>query len=299
MRVGLDIGGTKIAAIGLDDRGQVVASARSSTPRTYAATLSAVGRIVGELESQRGEEASRIGISLPGVVDTGIGMVHAVNLPWLGGRPFANDLAMVMGRPVRIVNDANAFVLSEAVDGAAAGAAVVFGIIIGTGVGGGLVIDRKIIGGANGLTGEWGHTPLPWRREEDGMPLVCSCGKTGCVETVLSGSGLSALYRTRTGRYLQAHEIAERAEEGEAAALETLAAHRHALARCLGMIVNVLDPEVIVVGGGLSELPRLIDDVQGLWSDWTLVRAPRTKLVKALHGADSGVRGGAWLWERE
>lgn len=299
MRVGLDIGGTKISAIGLDDGGVVVANARMATPQTYAGTLSAVGRMVGELEGQHGEEASRVGVSLPGVVDTVAGMVHAVNLPWLGGRPFANDLATVLGRPVRIVNDANAFVLSEAVDGAAAGAAVVFGIIIGTGVGGGLVIDRKVISGVNGLTGEWGHTPLPWRREEDGPPRVCSCGRLGCVETVLAGAGVGALYRTRTGRLLPVPDIVERAESGEEAACETLAVHRHALARCLGMVVNFLDPEVIVLGGGLSELPRLIEDVQGLWSDWTLIRAPRTRLVKARHGADSGVRGGAWLWERE
>lgn len=299
MRVGLDIGGTKISAIGLDDGGTVVARARVATPQTYAATLSAVGRIVGDLEGQHGEEASRVGVSLPGVVDVSAGMVYAVNLPWLGGRPFATDLATVLGRPVRIVNDANAFVLSESVDGAAAGATVVFGIILGTGVGGGLVIDHKVIAGANGLTGEWGHTPLPWRREEDGPPLLCSCGRLGCVETVLAGAGVGALYRQRAGRLLPVPDIVQRAESGEEAARETLAVHRHALARCLGAIINILDPEVIVIGGGLSDLPGLIEDVQGLWSDWTLTRAPRTKLVKACHGADSGVRGGAWLWERE
>lgn len=299
MRIGLDIGGTKISAIGLGPDGGIVASTRIATPRTYAATLAAIGRIVGDLENLRGEAATRVGISLPGVVDVVGGMVHAVNLPWLGGRPFANDLAMVLGRPVRIVNDANAFVLSEAIDGAAAGAGVVFGVILGTGVGGGLVIDRRIISGANGLTGEWGHIPLPWRREEDGPLQPCSCGKAGCIETVLAGAGLSNLYRARSGRMLAAADIGQKALEGESEAIATLEVHRHALARCLATIINILDPDVIVLGGGLSDLPGLVDSVRDMWNEWTLVRAPRTRLVRAMHGADSGVRGGAWLWETE
>lgn len=299
MRVGLDIGGTKISAIGLDLEGNVVATTRAETPKAYAATLTAVGRIIGELEAQRGEAALRVGIALPGVVDTRAGTVHAVNLPWLGGRPLASDLATVLGRPVRIVNDANAFVLSEAVDGAAAGADVVFGIVLGTGVGGGLVVDHKIVTGANGLTGEWGHTPLPWRREEDGPTLACACGKDGCVETVLSGAGIIAAYRRRTGLNLTVPEISARMQNGEAEAVATIAVHRHALARSLAALINILDPEVIVVGGGISDMPGLVEDVQGLWSEWTLVQAPRTKLVRAKYGADSGVRGGAWLWERE
>jgi len=297
MRIGLDIGGTKISAVALDADGAVVASTRCDIPRSYASTLAAVGRIVGELESRTGEASPRIGIALPGVVDTADGTVLAVNLPWLGGRPFVTDLAMVLGRPVKIVNDANALVLSEAMDGAAAGFSVVFGVILGTGVGGGLVVNREIVSGVNGLTGEWGHTPLPWRSEEDGPALTCSCGRVGCLETRLSGSGLSGAYGRAAGREISATEIADRARVGEATAIEVLAGYRRALARALAVVVQFIDPDVIVVGGGLSELPGLIEGVRPLVGEWTLTPARKTRVVKAMHGPDSGVRGAAWLWE--
>lgn len=297
MRIGLDIGGTKISAAALDASGAVVATTRCETPRNYAATLATVGRVVGEMESRTGEAAPRVGISLPGVVDAADGTVLAVNLPWLGGRPFVIDLAMVLGRPVKLVNDANALILSEAMDGAAAGYPVVFGVILGTGVGGGLIVDRKVVSGANGLTGELGHTPLPWREEEDGPSITCSCGRVGCLETRLSGAGLSAAYGRVAGRELPAIEIASRALDGEAAALEVLAAHRRVLARAMAMIVQFIDPDVIVVGGGLSDLPGLIEGVRPLIDQWTLTPAAKTRVVKAKHGADSGVRGAAWLWE--
>lgn len=297
MRIGLDIGGTKISAVALDADGAVAVASRCEIPRTYAATLAAVGRIVGDLESRTGEAAPRIGIALPGVVDSVDGTVLAVNLPWIGGRPFVTDLAMVLGRPVKIVNDANAMILSEAMDGAAAGFPVVFGVILGTGVGGGLVVDRKIVSGVNGLTGEWGHTPLPWRNEEDGPAHTCSCGRVGCLETRLAGAGLSAAYGRVAGREIPATEIAARALAGEAAANEVLAGYRRALARALAVVVQFIDPDVIVVGGGLSELPGLIDGVRPMINDWTLTPARKTRVVKATHGPDSGVRGAAWLWE--
>lgn len=297
MRIGLDIGGTKISAIALDATGAPAATTRCETPRTYASTLATVGRIVGELESRTGEAAPRIGISLPGVVDAADGAVLAVNLPWLGGRPFVTDLSMVLGRPVKIVNDANAMVLSEAMDGAAAGAGVVFGVILGTGVGGGLVVDRRIVSGANGLTGEWGHTPLPWRTEDDGPSSPCSCGKVGCLETRLAGAGLSAAYGRVAGREILPPEIAARALEGERTALEVLAEHRHALARAMAAVIQFIDPDVIVIGGGLSDLPGLIEGVAPLIENWTLAPPRKTRIARATHGADSGVRGAAWLWE--
>ncbi|MBP2294795.1 ROK family protein [Azospirillum rugosum] len=299
-RIGVDLGGTKISATLLDADGRELARHRADTPRAYDATLAALAQAVGALESQAGSRVemagATVGIGLPGVVDSAAGTVRAVNLPWLEGRPFAEDAARALGRPVRIANDANTFVLSEAVDGAAAGASVVFGIILGTGVGGGIVVDRRILPGANALAGEWGHTPLPWRTPEDGPPEPCGCGRSGCVETLLSGSGLARLHARRTGEAIEPPEIAARAAAGDAAALGTLRHHADALARALAAVINLLDPDAIVVGGGLSGLPGLYESVPALWGRWALSPAPRTRFVRARHGADSGVRGAAWLW---
>lgn len=301
MRIGIDLGGTKIAATlldsGLDSGGGERARHRADTPRDYDGTLEALAGTVAALEGRAGGAgAGTVGVSLPGIVDAAAGTVRAVNLPWLDGRPFADDLARALGRPVRIANDANCFVLSEAVDGAAAGAEVVFGIILGTGVGGGIVVDRRIRPGANALAGEWGHTPLPWRRDEDGPPERCGCGRVGCVETLLCGAGLARLHVRRTGERLAPPEIAARAQEGDAAAAATLAHHADALARALAAVINLLDPDAVVVGGGLSNLPGLYEAVPALWGNWALGPAPRTRFVRARHGAESGMRGAAWLW---
>ena len=299
-RIGVDLGGTKVSATLLDADGRELARHRAGTPRAYDATIAALAQAVAALEGQAGSQVemagASVGIGLPGIVDPVAGTVRAVNLPWLDGRPFAADAARALGRPVRIANDANTFVLSEAVDGAAAGAPVVFGIILGTGVGGGIVIDRRILPGANAMAGEWGHTPLPWRTPEDGPPEPCGCGRVGCVETLLSGAGLARLHARRTGEAAEPPEIAARAAAGDAAALGTLRHHADALARALAAVINLLDPDAIVVGGGLSGLPGLYESVPALWGRWALSPAPRTRFAQARHGADSGVRGAAWLW---
>ncbi|MDR6771528.1 ROK family protein [Azospirillum sp. BE72] len=298
MRVGIDLGGTKIAAVALGADGAELARHRRPTPRDYDATLDALAETVAALDPFG---TGGVGISLPGIVDPAAGMVRAVNLPWLAGRPFAEDAARRIGRPVRIANDANCFTLSEATDGAAVGSAVVFGVILGTGVGGGIVVDGRILPGANGLAGEWGHAPLPWREEADGPPVPCGCGKTGCLETVLCGAGLSRLHRhltgdDGTGNAADPQEIAARALAGDPAAAATLTRHADALARALAPVLNLLDPDMVVVGGGLSALPGLCGSVTRRWGSWALAAAPRTRMAVARHGGESGMRGAARLW---
>ncbi|NYZ13268.1 ROK family protein [Azospirillum sp. RWY-5-1] len=298
MRIGIDLGGTKIAAAALEDDGALHAETRVATPRDLAGTLAAVVAVIDSVEGAVGRCSPGIGLCLPGVVDARQGVVRrAVNLPWLDGHPFAAELERALGRPVRLANDANAFVLSEAADGAAAGAEVVFGAILGTGVGGGIVVDGRILNGANALAGEWGHTPLPWRSPAvDGPPLACACGQSGCVETVLSGAGLVSIHRRRWGTEALPPDIAARAEAGDAQAQTTLDLYFDALARALAGVVNLLDPDAIVIGGGLCGLPGLVEGVRARWGRWTIEREPRTRLARARHGADSGLRGAAWLW---
>ncbi|MGF7172394.1 ROK family protein [Azospirillum doebereinerae] len=292
-RVGIDLGGTKIAAIALDASGAERARHRLPTPRGYDETLAALAAAVAAVDPD-GEGG--VGVSLPGIVDPAGGRVRAVNLPWLDGRPFAGDAARVLGRPVRIANDGNCFALSEAVDGAAAGAGVVFGIILGTGAGGGIVVDGRILPGANAMAGEWGHSPLPWRSEADGPPVFCGCGRIGCAETLLCGAGLERLHAWRTGERVAPPILAARALAGDPAALATLARHADALARALAPVLNLLDPDAVVVGGGLSALPGLCEAVRERWGRWTLASEPRTRLAVARHGGESGMRGAAWLW---
>lgn len=302
MRVGVDLGGTKIVAASFADDGTEHARSRRDTPRGYQDTVRAVAAAVAEAAGRAAGAAPRcLGVGLPGLVDAASGRVRrAANLPWLEGRPFAADLAVLAGCPVRLANDADAFVLSEATGGAAAGASPVFGAVLGTGAGGGLVADGRVLAGAGGMAGEWGHLPLPWRRAEDGPPLACGCGLTGCAETVVSGPGLAALHRHRTGETLTAAEVAARAAAGDGGALATLAGHRDALARALAPVILLFDPEAIVIGGGLSSLPGLCEGVASLLPAWMPARtsagvAP-PRLVTARFGADSGVRGAALLW---
>ncbi|CBS85787.1 ROK family protein [Azospirillum lipoferum] len=298
MRVGIDLGGTKIAAVALGTDGAELARHRRPTPRDYDATLDALAETVAALDPVG---TGGVGISLPGIVDPAAGRVRAVNLPWLAGRPFAEDAARRIGRPVRIANDANCFTLSEATDGAAVGSAVVFGVILGTGVGGGIVVDGRILPGANGLAGEWGHAPLPWREEADGPPVPCGCGKAGCLETMLCGAGLSRLHRHLSGedgagKVADPQEIAARALAGDPVAAATLTRHADALARALAPVLNLLDPDMVVVGGGLSALPGLCEAVTRRWGSWALSAAPRTRMAVARHGGESGMRGAARLW---
>ena len=284
MRIGVDLGGTKIEAIALDD-GREVLRRRVATPRgDYEATISAVSSLV------RGIGEGSVGVGIPGALSRVSGLVKNANSTWLIGRPLRQDLEQAIGREVRLENDANCFALSEATDGAGAGAEVVFGVILGTGVGGGIVVHGKVLTGPNAIAGEWGHNPLPGPAPED-LPLpACYCGRSGCIETYLSGPGLAADHLKLTGERLHAEEIAAR---GGVA----LGRYEERLARALASVINVLDPDVIVLGGGMSNVERLYTEVPRLWSKHVFSDHVATRLARNAHGDSSGVRGAAWLWD--
>ncbi len=296
IRIGVDLGGTKIEAVALDAASTVRARRRVPTPRDdYAATLRAIAGLVEAVEGEVGERGT-VGIGMPGAISPATGVVKNANSVWLNGRPFDRDLINLMGRPLRFANDANCFALSEAQDGAGAGARVVFGVIVGTGTGGGVVVDGRIVTGPNAIAGEWGHNPLPWPREGEWPGPSCYCGKTACVETFLSGPGLARDYREATGRSLEAPEVVARAAGHEAEAEAALARYEDRMARALAVVVNVLDPEVIVLGGGMSQLPRLYLSVPPLLARYAFSDSLATRLASPVHGDSSGVRGAAWLW---
>lgn len=304
LRFGIDLGGTKIEGLALDG-GREVARLRVDTPRDdYTATLNAILRVVTDLEIRSGATGT-LGVGIPGAIVPATGLVKNANSPWLIGRPLARDLEARVGRPVRVANDANCFAVSEATDGAAAGEDVVVGVILGTGTGAGLVVRGHVLTGPNAVAGEWGHNPLPWPDATEWPGPPCYCGRTGCVETFLSGPGLSRDHQRRTGCLLQAPEIVAGAARGDEAAEETLVRYETRMARALGALINVVDPDVIVLGGGLSHVRRFYERVPRLWSAHVFgcgavgVRGHepvRTRLVPALHGDSSGVRGAAWLW---
>jgi fructokinase len=297
MRIGVDLGGTKIEAIALDDQGEVRARRRVATPRDdYEATLGAIAGLVAELETETRATAT-VGVGMPGAISPATGLVKNANSTWLIGRRLEEDLSRLLGRPVRFANDANCFALSEAVDGAAAGARVVFGVIVGTGTGGGVVVDGRVLTGPNAIAGEWGHNPLPWPRDDERPGPSCYCGKTGCIETFLSGPGLARDYAAGRSERVTAEEVAARAVGGEADALQTLARYEDRMARALASVVNVLDPDVIVLGGGMSQVAHLYESVPRLWSAYVFSDRVDTRLVPPRHGAASGVRGAARLWE--
>lgn len=297
-RIGIDLGGTKIEIAVLDGRGEPVLRRRVPTPAgDYAATVEAIGRLVEEAERARGARGS-VGVAMPGALSLATGLVKNANSTCLIGRPFKADLEARLGREVRLANDANCFALSEAVDGAGRGARVVFGVILGTGVGGGIVVGGEVLTGANAIAGEWGHTPLPLTGAEARPLPGCYCGREGCVETFLSGPGLAADHAREAGEVLDAVEIAARAARGDPACEATLARHEARLARALAVVVNILDPDVIVLGGGLSNLPRLYERVPALWGAHVFSDEVRTRLVPPAHGDSGGVRGAAWLWGR-
>jgi fructokinase len=299
IRIGFDIGGSKLAVIALDERGAELGRDRRPVPRTYRATLDALTGMSQALVQAHGEGmASSVGIALPGMIGATGELVRVVNLPWLEGMPLRADLQRALGRPVAIANDANCFALSEAIDGAAAGAAVVFGVILGTGVGGGIVVDGKVIAGANAIAGEWGHNPLPDAGRDAGPPQVCGCGRTGCIETWLNGAALARDYLRSSGRDVSAAEVARLAEAGDRDARAAVARLEQRLAVALAGIVNILDPDVIVLGGGLASIASLYDQVPALWRDLCVAREPTTRLVPARFGPESGLRGAAWLGAR-
>jgi len=295
-RIGIDLGGTKIEAAVLADDGAVRARRRVATPRDdYAATLRSISALVEDLEREMGA-AAVVGVGMPGTISPATGLVKNANSVWLNGRALAEDLRRVLPRPLRFANDANCFALSEAVDGAAAGAGAVFGVIVGTGTGGGVVVHGRIWTGPNAIAGEFGHNPLPWPNLDEGPGPQCYCGQTGCIETYLSGPGLSRDHARATGQFLDAAGIAVRAASGDMAAEATLRRYEDRMARALAAVVNVLDPDVVVLGGGLSNLSRLYATVPRLWTRYVFSDRVDTRLVSPRHGDSSGVRGAAWLW---
>jgi fructokinase len=296
VRIGIDLGGTKIEAIALDEEGHERFRHRMPTPRgSYDGTVEAVASLVARAEAIVG--SSSVGIGMPGVISPATGLVKNANSTWLNGRPLAEDLASRLGRQVRLANDANCFALSEATDGAAAGQTVVFGVILGTGVGGGLVVCGRVVTGANAIAGEWGHNALPWPELDERPGPACYCGRHGCIETFLSGPGLSSDHLKQTGVTMDAAAIVAAAARGDSAAEATVARYEDRLARGLASIINVLDPDAIVLGGGLSNIAQLYERVPRRWERYIFSDTVVTRLVRASHGDASGVRGAAWLWE--
>ncbi len=295
MRIGIDLGGSKIEGIALDGDTELLRR-RVSTPRgDYAATVVAVGDLVAAIERELGAIGT-IGVGIPGAISGVTGLVKNANSTWLIGHPLDRDLERALGRPVRVTNDANCFALSEATDGAARGADSVFGVILGTGTGGGIVVNGRVLEGRHRIAGEWGHNPLPWPQDSERPGPVCYCGQTGCIETFLSGPGLSATYTAIGGRPAEAAEIAALADAGDPSANQALDLYEHRLARALASIINVLDPEVIVLGGGVSNISRLYTRVPPLLKAFVFSDSADTPIVAARHGDSSGVRGAAWLW---
>ena len=298
-RIGVDLGGTKIEAAAIDAAGSVMLRRRAATPAgDYEATIAAVAGLVRDIEAATGGRAS-VGIGMPGAVSPATGLVKNANSTWLNGRPLGRDLRAALGRPVRLANDANCFTLSEAVDGAAAGHAAVFGVILGTGVGGGIALRGRILAGANAIAGEWGHNPLPAPRPEELPGPPCYCGRKGCIETFLSGPGLASDHHRHTGQSLGPPQIAARAAAGDDRCRTSLERYAERLARALASVINVVDPDAIVLGGGLSALAMLYERVPQLWPPHIFSDAVATRLLPPVHGAASGVRGAAWLWRPE
>jgi fructokinase len=298
-RIGIDLGGTKIEAAALDDRGAMHLRQRVPTPvGDYAGTVAAIATLVSRIESEIGAGAS-VGIAIPGTIVSATGLVKNANSVWLNGKPLGRDVEAALGRPVRFANDANCFVLSEAVDGAAAGCGTVFGVILGTGVGGGIVVGGRIIVGANAITGEWGHNPLPAPQPDEWPGPPCYCGRSGCIETFLSGRGLVADHQRHRGAALDGPAIAAGAAAGDAVCRATLDRYAERLARALAGVINILDPDAIVLGGGLSSLSHLYDEVPRHWVRHIISDTIVTRLLPPVHGDSSGVRGAAWLWRPE
>jgi fructokinase len=295
LRLGIDLGGTKTEIIALEGS-TVRARRRAATPpHDYAATLRTIAELVRGVETELGLHGT-VGVAMPGTLSPATGLVKNANSTWLNGSALDRDLEALLQRPLRFANDADCFALSEASDGAAAGASSVFGVILGTGVGGGIVIHGRLLSGPNGIAGEWGHNPLPWPQTDEWPGPACYCGQCGCIETWLSGPGLARDHRQQTGVEADARAISAAAVAGDTAAEATLRRYQARLARALASIINVLDPAIIVLGGGLSQLGRLYEQVPRLWGRHVFSDRVDTRLVPPLHGDSSGVRGAAWLW---
>ena len=295
VRIGVDLGGTKIEIVALAEGGRELLRRRVATPREdYAAILDSIATLVREAERELGAKGT-VGIGTPGSISRATGLLRGSNSVCLNGKPIANDLARALGREIRITNDANCFALSEATDGAGAGAEVVFGVILGTGVGAGIVVRGGILTGPNAIAGEWGHNPMPWPRDGEWPGPPCFCGRTGCIELFLSGPGLEREHLRASAEPLTAHEIAARASLGDRASSAAIALYEERLARALAHVINLLDPDVIVLGGGMSNMQRLYVNVPRLWAPWVFSDRVDTRLVRHRYGDSSGVRGAAWL----
>ena len=304
MRIGVDLGGTKIEAIVISPSGEELARHRVPAPRdVYGNTIEAIRGLVLEVERQAGVSNASVGVGVPGSVSPQTGLFKNGNSTWLIGHAIDKDLGAVLNRPIRVANDANCFALSEAIDGAAKGAETVFGVILGTGTGGGLVVRNRVLNGHNGVAGEWGHNPLPWAEDSERPGPACYCGHTGCIETFLSGGALVRTYRHEIGHTpgpeVDAPWVHAAALRGDGAAIAAFDKYTNRLARALAHIINIFDPDVIVLGGGVSNIGLLYDKIPKLWGRWAFGNEVTTPLVRNSHGDSSGVRGAAWLWPPE
>jgi fructokinase len=296
IRIGVDLGGTKIEFVALERDGRELHRHRIATPRfDYGGTVRAVAKAAQEIEKKLGRSAT-VGVGIPGTISARTGFVKNANSTWLNGKPFDKELSLALEREVRCANDANCLALSEATDGAGAGKHVVFAVILGTGCGGGIAVDGRVHSGSNGVAGEWGHNTLPWMRPDEFPGPACYCRRNGCIETWISGTGLEADYNRATGVALKGPEILVRSGAGETAALAARDRFEDRLTRGLAQVINLLDPDVIVMGGGASQIPRLYQNVPARLKEYVFGREADTPVLPAKHGDSSGVRGAAWLW---
>ncbi len=298
MRIGIDLGGTKISAVAMGADGSLSARQRIATPQDdYTGSIAAIVALVQQLETEaHTAKGAPVGIGMPGSISPVTDRIQNANSTWLNGTQFKEDIETALGREVRMANDANCFTLSEATDGAAAGANVVFGVIAGTGCGGGLIVGGKALAGPNRIAGEWGHIPLPWPKPNEYPGPTCWCGRSGCLEAWISGPGLARDHERETGQCLSVQDIASRAQTGDAKAQASLERHADRMARGLAVVTNLLDPDVIVLGGGLSNLSHLYDWLPDLMRPYVFADYVRPDIRRPVHGDDSGVRGAAWLW---
>jgi len=296
MRIGIDLGGTKIEIIVLNDDGKIIFCQRAKTPQNdYAAILDLIQKLIEEAEKMVSCVCS-IGIGTPGSISPVSGLLRNSNSVCLNGKAFKDDLEDKLQREVRISNDANCFALSEASDGAAAGESVVFGVIVGTGTGAGVVVNGQVLNGPNAIAGEWGHNPLPWPQDNERPGRECYCGKHGCIETFLSGVGMAADYFAQTGEKISAGQIVKKSQQGHQAAELCLQQYEQRMAKSLAHVINILDPDVIVLGGGMSNIQRLYQNVPKQWGEFVFSDCVQTRLLPPEYGDSSGVRGAAWLW---
>ena len=296
MRIGIDMGGTKIEGIALAENGEELLRKRIDTPRNdYLGTVTAISGIVDELEAKTNQKGT-VGIGIPGAISPQTGLVKNANSTWIIGRNFEHDLTTALGREVRLANDANCLAVSESVDGAGAGAKVVFAIILGTGCGGGIAIDQKVHSGPLSIAGEWGHITLGWMSPEEYPGEECYCGKRGCLETFVSGTGFENAYERQTGNRISGHKIIKLIEKGDDTAEKVMRTYENRLARGIATLANFLDPDVFVLGGGMSNISRIYQNIPALVVDWIFGNEFTTPIRPAKHGDSSGVRGAAWLW---